>query len=282
MPATLNDGSGNRLDKEGNPIKPPADHAGLGRQLSRRLPSSSPDWYGQLGIKVTHPGARRRPRLIDIDAPARSRRRGYKADYDMIMWGWVGNLGPERPPRGLHAATRSAARRDSLYCNPHTTSCTTSRTAAPTPTSARRSSTRCSRSFYDEAPYHILYYDANLDAYRTDRVRGLAEPAGNGTPLFTYWNARLHAADGGRGGRVRSRRRAARATAASARGACHAGDRRERASTAASSTPLIIGDRGGRRRHRRRARRCSPGVAGTAARRRSERDDAPRVDQRST
>ena len=25
---------------------------------------------------------------------------------------------------------------------------------------------------YDEAPYDILYYDANLDVYRTDRFAG--------------------------------------------------------------------------------------------------------------
>ena len=40
---------------------------------------------------------------------------------------------------------------------------------------------------YDEAVYDILFYDANLAAYRTDRFAGWQnQPLGNGTPLFTY------------------------------------------------------------------------------------------------
>ena len=34
---------------------------------------------------------------------------------------------------------------------------------------------------YDQAPYHILYYDAALHAYRTDRFEGWQnQPTGNG------------------------------------------------------------------------------------------------------
>ncbi|TAL09538.1 MAG: hypothetical protein EPO00_05795 [Chloroflexota bacterium] len=40
---------------------------------------------------------------------------------------------------------------------------------------------------YDAAPYDILYYDANLDAYRTDRFAGWQnQPTANGTPMFSY------------------------------------------------------------------------------------------------
>ncbi len=39
---------------------------------------------------------------------------------------------------------------------------------------------------YDEAPYDVLYYDANLDAYRTDRFAGWQNMPADGTPLFTY------------------------------------------------------------------------------------------------
>jgi hypothetical protein len=40
---------------------------------------------------------------------------------------------------------------------------------------------------YDEAPYHILYYDSELHAYRTDKFGGWAnQPAETGTPLFGY------------------------------------------------------------------------------------------------
>jgi peptide/nickel transport system substrate-binding protein len=39
---------------------------------------------------------------------------------------------------------------------------------------------------YNEAPYHILYYDAALHAYRTDRFSGWVNQPDNGTPLFGY------------------------------------------------------------------------------------------------
>jgi peptide/nickel transport system substrate-binding protein len=40
---------------------------------------------------------------------------------------------------------------------------------------------------YDEAPYHILYYDSELHAYRTDKFAGWTlQPTEGGTPLFSY------------------------------------------------------------------------------------------------
>ena len=50
--------------------------------------------------------------------------------------------------------------------------------------------------FYDQAPYHILYYDAELDAYRTDKFAGWQnQPTDGGTPLFVIRHDRLHHAD---------------------------------------------------------------------------------------
>jgi hypothetical protein len=40
---------------------------------------------------------------------------------------------------------------------------------------------------YDQAVYDILFYDAELHAYRTDTFGGWRNiPAANGTPFFTY------------------------------------------------------------------------------------------------
>ena len=39
---------------------------------------------------------------------------------------------------------------------------------------------------YDQAPYDILYYDANLDVYRNDRFAGWQNMPADGTPFFTY------------------------------------------------------------------------------------------------
>src|SRR5450759_4670446 len=39
---------------------------------------------------------------------------------------------------------------------------------------------------YDQAPYDVLYYDANLDVHRTDRFAGWQNMPASGTPMFTY------------------------------------------------------------------------------------------------
>ena len=53
------------------------------------------------------------------------------------------------------------------------------------PESRRRPSEPASR--HRTAPYHILYYDAELHAYRTDRFGGWTlQPSEGGTPLFGY------------------------------------------------------------------------------------------------
>ena len=46
--------------------------------------------------------------------------------------------------------------------------------------------TQMQQLWYDQAPYHILFYDSELHAYRTDRFGGWQNQPANGTPLFTY------------------------------------------------------------------------------------------------
>jgi peptide/nickel transport system substrate-binding protein len=46
---------------------------------------------------------------------------------------------------------------------------------------------RMQEIFYERAPYHVLYYDSELHAYRTDRFGGWTnQPPDSGTPLFGY------------------------------------------------------------------------------------------------
>ena len=40
--------------------------------------------------------------------------------------------------------------------------------------------------WYDQAPYHILFYDNNLHAYRTDKFTNWHNQPSSGTPLFAY------------------------------------------------------------------------------------------------
>ena len=144
------------------------------------------DWYGQLGIKVTTQVLRlRHARRPGPPAGGRGRAREYKADYDIELWGWSGNPDPNAllqifrcdaigvilgqpvlQPGVRHAVRRADARE----------------------TDAERKTilAEMQNLIYDEAPYDILFYDANLDAYRTDKFAGWQNKPANGTPFFTY------------------------------------------------------------------------------------------------
>ena len=103
--------------------------------------------------------------------------------------------GSERPARGLHlqrdrwlVATACGATRtyDALYAQ---------QTLAKTPQERKAIVDQMQQMFYEQAPYHILYYDDNLHAYRTDKYAGWAEPAGRWHAVVRVRHARLHPAD---------------------------------------------------------------------------------------
>jgi peptide/nickel transport system substrate-binding protein len=173
------DTTGRRLDKQRKPI-------------SLRLYTSDSDenyrasadlieeWYGRLGIDVeTH--------FVDTAALGRivlPPEGGGTANYDVVLWGWSGN--PD--PNALLQIFRCDAigdTSDSQYCNPAYDKLYNQQLKQNG--EARRATlARVQNLVYDQAPYDILYYDWNLDAYRTDKFAGWATMPANGTPFFTY------------------------------------------------------------------------------------------------
>ena len=123
------------------------------------------------------------------DADRRScsaRGRRHTADYDLFIWGWGGDVDPNFAAHRSSPATRSAARATAIL-QPGVRRAVRGAERALDRTSARRSSPRCRRSFYDDAPYHVLFYDSELHAYRTDRFEGwVNQPLEDGAPLFGY------------------------------------------------------------------------------------------------
>lgn len=179
---TLN-GEGERLDKEGNPIS-----------LRMMMPDSDDnypkaaqfvaDWYGELGINVTTQ-VLDSATLGEIILPPEAGE-GYTADYDIELWGWSGNV----DPNGLIAIFKCDAigsSSDSQYCNPAFDALYDEQLLAQTAEERKSILAEMQNIIYDDAPYDILYYDANTEAYRTDRFAGWAnQPSANGVPLFTY------------------------------------------------------------------------------------------------
>ena len=178
---TLN-ASGERLDKEGNPIK-----------LRLLMPDSNDtypkaaqfvaDWYGELGIGVTTQ-VLDSATLGEIVLPPEAGDT-YTADYDIELWGWVGNVDPNALMQ-IFKCDAIGSSSDSQYCNPAYDDLYEQQLVAPTSEARKAILEQMQNIIYDDAPYDILYYDSTLDAYRTDRFAGWQNQPANGTPLFTY------------------------------------------------------------------------------------------------
>jgi peptide/nickel transport system substrate-binding protein len=176
------DASGKRLDKDNKPIV-----------LRLVMPDSNDsypkaaqfikDWYGQLGIEVqanTYDSAT----LTDLLLPPEAGGKANKAKYDIELWGWTGN--PD--PNALLAIFRCdeiGNLSDSNFCDPAYDSLYDQESKL---SGAERKAVLSTMQnlIYGLAVYDILYYDANLDAYRTDKFTGLQNMPANGTPLFSY------------------------------------------------------------------------------------------------
>ena len=70
------------------------------------------------------------------------------------------------------SAARSARSSDSQYCNPAYDQMYEDQLKAPTAEARKAILAQMQNLIYDKAVYDILYYDANLEAYRTDRFAG--------------------------------------------------------------------------------------------------------------
>ncbi len=170
------DASGNRLDKEGKPIKLRLDMPDSDATYQKSAQFVK-DWYGQLGIGVTTQ-VLTSAALGDLILPDSG------AKYDIELWGWSGNPDPNALLQ-IFRCDAIGGTSDSQYCNPAFDKLYDLQL---TQSGAERKATlaQIQNLIYDEAPYDVLYYGANLDVYRTDRFAGWQNMPSNGTPLFTY------------------------------------------------------------------------------------------------
>ena len=174
-----------RLDKEGNPIS-----------LRLVFPDSDdtyPDvaqfiatWWGELGIKV-NAQPYDEGTLVDLMLPPEAGGAANKADYDLFIWGWSGSPDPNALLQ-VFKCDAIGGSSDSLWCNEQYDQLYDQQLAAQSNEERKPLLDQMQELMYNEAPYHILYYDANLDAYRTDRFGGWQNQPENGTPLFSYSN----------------------------------------------------------------------------------------------
>ena len=180
----LLDAAGKRLDKDGNPIV-----------LDMVFPDSETTystmaefiatWWGDLGIDV-NPNQYDSDTLIDLMLPPEyDPTADYKADYDLFIWGWGGDVDPNSLLE-IFTCDQIGNSSDSKYCNPRYDELFTQQNEAATPEERKPLMDEMQEIVYNEAPYHILAYDSALHAYRTDKFTNWVNQPDNGTPLFGY------------------------------------------------------------------------------------------------
>ena len=175
------DANGKRLDKEGKPIA-----------LRMVVPDTSStyadsaqfiaDWWGQLGIDVpTQPYDA--DTLVELMLPPEGEG---PADFDVFIWNWGGDVDPNSL---LDILTTSAigASSDSFFSNPRYDELMTLQQGEQDPVKRKAYVDEMQQIVYDQAPYHVLFYDEGLHAYRTDRFGGWKlQPTADGLPFFGY------------------------------------------------------------------------------------------------
>jgi peptide/nickel transport system substrate-binding protein len=176
--------NGVRVDKEGKPIV-----------LRLVMPDSDPnfakdarlitEWFGEVGIKVTSKRYNE-DALIDVMLPPEAGDPArYKADYDLFIWTWSWGPDPSGPLQ-IFTCDQIGSSSDSFWCDKDYDALFQQQLVAPDDAARLEIVAQMQQLWYDNAPYHILYYDDNLHAYRTDTFAGWENQPSNGTPLFSY------------------------------------------------------------------------------------------------
>ncbi|HTC85263.1 MAG TPA: ABC transporter substrate-binding protein, partial [Candidatus Acidoferrum sp.] len=173
---------GTRVDKQGKPLN-----------LRLAFPSTDPSyakdaqfiqgWFEQVGIKVSSQG-------LDADTLATaeyldtSKSLKGQLNYDMVIWAWQGDPDPNALLKILTTGTIGNTS-DSQWSNAQYDQLYNQQNQAGTDAERKMYMAQMQQLFYDQAPYHILYYDNNLDAYHTDKFGGWqTQPIHGGSPFF--------------------------------------------------------------------------------------------------
>ncbi len=181
------DASGKRLDHEGKPIN-----------LKMVVPSSATTysqsaeflsaWWKELGIDVTVQS------LDDDSVSALQKPPEYtppgKADYDIVVWNWAGDVDPNSLLKNATTDAITNGNSDSFFSNARYDELFALQGKENDQAKRKAYIDEMQQILYDQAPYHVLFYDAALSAWRTDRFGGWAlSPSEGGLPFFAYGTA---------------------------------------------------------------------------------------------
>jgi peptide/nickel transport system substrate-binding protein len=138
------------------------------------------EWWKQIGIKMT-------PQVLEKDtvtAHVTPPEADGKADFDIELWGWAGVPDPDFL-LSIFTTDQIGGWSDSFYANPTFDKLYGDQQIAPTQEARKKITDQMQAMLYKDAPYDVLYYSSELQAYRTDKWHGFTlQPRDGGTPFF--------------------------------------------------------------------------------------------------
>ena len=175
------DADGKRLDKDGKPIELRLTWPDSEAEMSTNAQFLQ-EWWGELGIGVDAFVTEEGKLLNDLLGPDADG----KADWDVYMWGWVGDPDP-MSLLSFFTSGQLGGLNDSFFTNARYDELFELQQRATDEATRAGYIAEMQQIVYDEAPYHIPYYDSELHAYRTDKFANWTnQPPDSGTPLFGY------------------------------------------------------------------------------------------------
>jgi len=174
-------GSGTREDKEGKEINLRIYHPTTDAKYAKAGQLIADSWK-QVGIGVTIQGYDSNTLTELLYVPEA----GGTADYDIVMWGWLGAADPDFL-LSIFTTDQIGVWSDSNYSNPAYDELYDQQKRAATYEARKPIVDEMQNLIYDEAPYLILFYDDELHAYRTDKFEGWSlQPRERGISLFAW------------------------------------------------------------------------------------------------
>ena len=175
---------GRRVDKEGKPINlrltwpDSEDHAADAQFIK--------GWYEDIGIGVDAFVTEEGKLLEDLLGPDYDPDGG-PANWDFYMWGWVGDPDPMSLLSFFTTDQIASGTNDCFYSDDRYDELFKLQQRATDEATRKQHIAEMQQLFYDAACYHILYYDSELHASRTDQFGGwVNQPPDGGTPIFGY------------------------------------------------------------------------------------------------
>lgn len=172
---------GIRVDKDGKPITlrltwPDSEDHSADAQFIE-------GWFDEIGIGVDSFPTEEGQLYTDLAGPES----GGDADWDFYMWGWGGDPDPMSLLSFFTTDQIEPAINDCFYSDARYDELFALQQRATDVATRKQYIAEMQQLFYDAACYHILYYDSELHASRTDEFTGwVNQPPDTGTPLFGF------------------------------------------------------------------------------------------------